>query len=314
LPPLRARPTHHSDCAPPAIALASSGEAFYHNMWQPSAEGRRALLADKDSPDIPTEPGMLQDYSADFIRLKAVAANKVRTLRDSVASKSWADDVRAAERALEAMESNRRQVQVQLRLELSGASGATQDEWNQRLQEWAREVASFRAELESVREEHGRRTLRLDDRDPAVARASFDSASLEGRSSALQSTEMMERGMLQLQQARQQALEAEEVADGVMTDLSTQRDVVNKMKANMRTIGAELSSARQSIGRMLQRAQQNRLVTLAITTAFSLLLVFWALCFFGMPLTYTMWCAVAVLIVGTIGFAVQRKMKTGAGT
>ena len=67
--------------------------------------------------------------------------------------------------------------------------------------------------------------------------------------------------MLQLQQARQQALEAEEVADGVMTNLSTQRDVVNKMKANMRTIGAELSSARQSIGRMLQRAQQNRLVT-----------------------------------------------------
>ena len=85
--------------------------------------------------------------------------------------------------------------------------------------------------------------------------------------------------MLQLQQARQQALEAEEVADGVMTNLSTQRDVVNKMKANMRTIGAELSSARQSIGRMLQPPS----------------------------------CSFSGRYVVTLGLAVQRRMKAGAG-
>jgi len=284
------------------------------DMWKAEDDGRRSLLKDDFSHSADSAPSdhgsMLQDYSTDFARLRAVAEAKVRALRESAGGSKWAEDARAAERALEAMESTRRQVQVQLRLELSGSAGGVKQEWDQRLQEWAREVASFRGELEAFREDHGRRTLRLDGRD--VVGGGLDDASRAGRKGAMRSTELLERSTQQLEEAARQALETEEVSQGVMSDLAAQRDVISSMRTNMRTIGSELSSARQSLGRMLSRAKQNQLVTSVVGSVLGVSLTFWLLCFLGLPLQYTVMLAVAFVLLCSAVAALRRRLAPAA--
>jgi len=256
---------------------------------------------------------MLNDYSADFTRLRTVASGKVTALKGSVGGPTWAEDVRAAERALEAMESNRKQVQVQLKLELAGTDGAQRKEWDQRLQEWAREVASFRGELEQARETHGRRALMLDGRSDGAATPSgvgggIGQASRANRQSAMHSSGTLERSQLKLEEAHRQALETEAISEGVMNDLSQQRDVISNVKKSMKTIGAELTSARQSIGRMLQHAAQNSLVTVVICGVLGTALMFWALCFFGLPLKYTAILAVVLTALAALGVFIRRRL------
>mmetsp|Transcript_111818 Transcript_111818/g.280101 ORF Transcript_111818/g.280101 Transcript_111818/m.280101 type:complete len:296 (+) Transcript_111818:134-1021(+) len=284
-------------------------------MWQAEEDGRRSLLREEAAGVASTpspDQGMLQDYSAEFSRLRGVAATKVAALKNAVGGSSWAEDARAAERALQAMETNRRQVQVQLRLELSGAAGSARQEWDKRLQEWAREVASFRGELEAAREQHNRQNLRLDGRE--VVAGGVDAASRSSRQSALQSTELMERGTQQLQEAVRQALETEVISNEVMDDLSSQRESISGIRGKMRTIGTELSQARQSLGRMLQRAQQNRLITLVICAVLGFALAFWALCFFGLPLKYTLMLAAATLVLCAAGIVLRSRLKARAAT
>lgn len=268
-------------------------------------EGRRSLLKD-EAGSHSSGGSMLQDYSLDFSRLRTVASTKVRVVKDAVGSATWSEDLIAAERALDAMESNRKQVQVQLRLELAGVTGSQRQEWDSRLQEWAREVASSRRDLEAAREANGRRSLQLDGRGGG---GGVGEASRANRQSAMHSTEMMERGSLKLEEAVRQALEAEEISQGVMSDLSQQRDVLGSVRNNMRTIGAELTSARQSINRMLQHAAQNSLVTVIICAVLGSALMFWLLCFLGMPLKKTALLAVVVTaIVGLVVF-IRRRLK-----
>lgn len=280
-------------------------------MWQAEEDGRKALLKDQIDPAAsrPPDQGMLQDYSADFVRLRSVAVAKVQALKQSVGSKTWADDVRAAERALEAMESNRRQMQVQLRLELSGTAGNVRQEWDQRLQEWAREVASFRGELEAAREQHGRRTLQLHGRE--LVECGADSASQANRQSAFESTGLLEQGTRKLQEAMKQVIETEAVGGEVMSDLNSQRETIQGVRGKMRTIGTELTQARQSLNRMLQRAQQHRLVTLSVCLMLGFGVMFWVCSAFGLPLRYTALLATASLLIIITGVYLKSKLQPG---
>jgi len=272
-------------------------------------EGRMSLLQHEVGPVAGAggEQSMLQDYSADFTRLRTVASSKVAALKGAAGSATWAEDVRAAERALEAMESNRKQVSVQLKLELGGSGGGQRQEWDKRLQEWAREVAGFRGELEAARETHSRRALQLDGR--AVVGGGISEASRANRQSASLSTASLERSTIKLEEAARQALETEAISEGVMGDLSQQRDVISNVKKNMRTIGAELTSARQSLNRMLQFAAQNNLITVIIGAVLGVALMFLVLCFFGFPLKYTAILAVVLSALVGLTISIRRRLK-----
>lgn len=281
-------------------------------QWAKS-DGRKALL--KDAPEGPVGPdasagGMLQDYSADFMRLRSVAVAKVQALKAAAGKaegRTWAEDLRATERALESMDSNRRQVQVQVRLELSGAAAGTRQEWDQRMQEWAREVASFRTEMESAREEHGRRTLHLNGRElnnvgpgggPGEAGAGQPgAASRSQRRTAHESTGLLEQGTRVLQESVKTMLGSEAVSEEVMTDLAQQRETISGVRGKMRTIGTELTQARQSLTRMIRRAQQNRLVTMSVCYVLGSGILFWLCCFLGLSLQYTALVALVILLL-----------------
>merc|ERR1712217_554119 len=97
--------------------------------------------------------------------------------------------------------------------------------------------------------------------------------------SAMNSTEMMEKSTRTLEEATRRAIESEGIGDGVLSDLVSQRETIQNMKNNMKTVDSELTGARQALGRMIAMAERNRLVTMVIASILGLGLAFWALCF-----------------------------------
>ncbi|CAE8623871.1 unnamed protein product [Polarella glacialis] len=276
-------------------------------MWNADEDGRTALLKE-GSPSggrAATGGGMFQEYAAEFIRLRSVASARIQAIREANAAAPGREELRAAEKAIDEMESNRRQVQVQLRLELSSSAGTAKQEWEQRLQEWSKEVKSLRDQLEGLNEATSRRALNLD-------YGGGSSTSAAERRLAMQSTEMLERSSAKLEEAKRQAFESEAIGEGVMSDLSAQRETILHVRDSMRTIGTELTQARRSLDRMIQMAQRNRVQTLAIAAVLLLGLAFWALCVLGLPLKWTLLLAVAVIFLGAGVIAVRRRLATGS--
>jgi len=276
-------------------------------MWQPQVDGkggRKALLKNDQSSAQPLG-GVLQDYSTEFLRLRGAAAAQLQAMRETPSSSNWADEAKAVERTLEEMESNRRQVQVQLRLELSGSGGSARHEWDQRLQEWGREITTLRAQLDNARNANGRRALRLSGGDMECGSAGF-TAQHEG---VMQSTEMLERSSCKLEEARRLALETEDIGQGVLGDLAAQRETILHTLESTRTIGSELNAARQTLNRLIATAQRNRLITLVIGAVLCLGLCFWSLAWLKLPLKWNLGLAFLASVMIAICIAVRFKLQ-----
>jgi len=276
-------------------------------MWQPQLDGkdgRTALLKDDQSSAEPIG-GVLQDYATDFLRQRGVAAAQLQAMRATPGSSSWADEAKTMERALQEMESNRRQVQVQLKLELSGSAGSGRQEWDQRLQEWSREITTLRAQLEEVRHANGRRGLGLSGGDVQPGSGGFTAE----HESAMQSTEMLERSSSRLEEARRLAFETEDIGQGVLSDLAAQREVLQHTLESTRTIGSELQAARQTLNRLIATAQRNRLITVVIAAVLGLGLCFWALMVLKLPLKWNLGLAALAVVMIAACITVRSKLQ-----
>ncbi|CAK8999529.1 Vesicle transport v-SNARE 12 (AtVTI12) (Vesicle soluble NSF attachment protein receptor VTI1b) (AtVTI1b) (Vesicle transport v-SNARE protein VTI1b) [Durusdinium trenchii] len=256
----------------PMMAMASLAEAV--------AAGNDAAL--RVAPEDP-------EYASEFVRLREVAISKIQAAKDSPDSP---EQVKSAVLAVVAMEQNWRQINVQLRLGLSGASGL-----DDQVKSWGQEVKHMRRDLDAIVEERNRRSLNL-------------GSSIE-RGSALQATEMMDRSSQKLKEAKRVALETEEVGQGVLADLEAQRETILHVRDNVRTIDSELTQARRSLDRMIALAQRNRMATLIIASVFSLGLAFWLACFLGLSLQKTLLCAIALVLTLVLGLTVRRRLRTG---
>ncbi|CAJ1353430.1 unnamed protein product, partial [Effrenium voratum] len=232
-------------------------------------------------------------YASEFMRLRGSALASLQSVKES----PQADRMKAAEKAVADMESNWRQIQVQIRLGLSGTPGSR--EWEDRVKQWGTEVRSLRQELDAVLEQQNRRSLNLG-----------ASAGAE-RGSAAQATEMMDRSCAKLQEAKRVALETEEVSQGVLSDLAAQRETILSVRGNVRTIDTELTQARRSLDRMIALAQRNRMATLVIAAVFALGLSFWALCVLGLSLQSTLLLAIGMVILLTAALVIRRRLQTG---
>jgi len=272
-------------------------------MWQAEEDGRLSLLKNDGVGSTPTGSA-LNEYANEFSRLRGVAAMRLKSLREG--DNPGPDAVRSVERALEEMETNRRQVRVQLRLELSNAAGGAKQEWDQRLQEWSREVAALKFQLEECTKDNCRESLQLSGTRAAAAHC-------PERQDAMRSTEMLERSSSQLNEARRMALETEDVGQGVLSDLAAQRETIQHMRSSMSTIDAELSAARQSLNRLIAAAQRNRLVTLIISAVLAVGLAFWAVCILQLPLKTTLYLAVGLVALAAAFFTVRRQLRLRRG-
>ncbi|CAE7515263.1 unnamed protein product, partial [Symbiodinium necroappetens] len=277
-------------CCPPLTALAtllpkSPTEARWLGLME---DGRTALLQPSGFG------GVMEEYASEFMRLRADAMARLQSLKESPSP----GKTKSLEKAIDDMESNWRQIQVQLRLGLSGAGSSR--EWEPRVKEWGNEVKLMRKELDSVQEEFNRRSLNL-----GSTAGGFE------RAGALQATELMDRSSAKLADAKRVALETEEVSQGVLNDLSAQRETIMSVRGNVRTIDSELTSARRSLDRMISLAQRNRMATIVIATIFALGLSFWALCALGLPLKQTLLLASLVVLCLAAGLTVRRRMRSG---
>eukprot|EP00927_Polykrikos_kofoidii_P062770 TRINITY_DN57573_c0_g1_i1.p1 TRINITY_DN57573_c0_g1~~TRINITY_DN57573_c0_g1_i1.p1 ORF type:complete len:298 (-),score=52.64 TRINITY_DN57573_c0_g1_i1:102-995(-) len=267
-------------------------------MWKENGDedGRKALL--KDGGFEAPVGGMLKECVDEFERLHARATVRMQDLQNS-SSTNFNEEARLLEGLLNEMESNRRQVQVQLRLELSGASGDAQQAWDRRLQEWSGVVMSFRKSFENLKANRARSSLQLSngsDDTSALLNAARNSAD---RQSAMSCTDRLEESSRKLEEARRLALETESIGEGVLTDLHAQRSTVQNMRDNMRIVGSELHSARRSLDNLFRKAQQNRVVVTLLLFLLGIMLAFWGFTVLGLPFKWNVVLAIALVLLGT---------------
>jgi len=258
-------------------------------MWAEGGDGYKSLLKDEEAST--PGGGMLQEYSEEFVRLRALAASKLQDLRDGGVRGSWGDEFAAAERVLCEIESNRRQVQVQLRLELSGASGAKQT-WEGRLQEWTRELSGLRGELDAIKTQHGRHSLQLG--GDAGAGGSWAE-----RTGVQTSTDLLDKSSRKLEEAREKALESENIGQGILSDLAMQRETILHIRDNVRSVDSELSSAKRALDRMHRLASQNRIITWIVFSIVTIGLFVWVLSVLDLPMKQTILLASAMVFTMT---------------
>jgi hypothetical protein len=284
-------------------------------------EGRRSLLSKEDGADDgsgscgsgsagarggPSQGaatsekggGMLQEYSTEFQKLHARLNTRLQAARDARGA-AWADEAKIAEALLEEMESNKRQVQVQLRLGLSGAvsNTASREDWDALLQEWSNTTLALRKNLENIKAERSRRSLQLptggdDAAALAIARNSM------ARQGAQHSNERLQQSTQKLEEARRQAIETESVSHGVLNDLAAQGEQIRSVSDNMKTVSAELDAARRSLNQLLLVAQQNRLITMVVVATLAVCLAFWGLEILGLPFKWNLLMALAAVFAG----------------
>lgn len=269
-------------------------------MFGPSTtennDGRRALLKDGGGGDAGAG-GMLQDFITEFAKQRTIVVTRLQTLRDPVEGISWQEEAKAAEKGLEEMDSTRRQVQVQLRLELSGATGSEKQQWDARLQEWSKEASSLRGELVSIKEEQSRRAL-LGTGQQASQRAA-----------AMQSTELLQQSSKRLEDIKMQALETEEVSLGILSDLHSQRETIVHMRSNMGIVGSELSSAARTLNRLIRGAERKKLLTAVVAFVLALGLTMWALSYWGLSLPRTLLVAACIVVLTAVGLVVRQRLR-----
>eukprot|EP00933_Yihiella_yeosuensis_P027390 TRINITY_DN21285_c0_g1_i1.p1 TRINITY_DN21285_c0_g1~~TRINITY_DN21285_c0_g1_i1.p1 ORF type:complete len:282 (-),score=53.74 TRINITY_DN21285_c0_g1_i1:118-963(-) len=272
-------------------------------MWQAEEDGRTGLLKSEASAGVITGTGgVLQEYATEFLRLRSAATSRIQVLQEASAKGETVsrEDFKAAEKAVSEMESNRRQVQASLRCELSGATGSTRQEWDQRVKDWSAEVKRLSDQLDLMQEANDRRSLGLEG-------GSSSSTGANERLAAMQSTELLDRGLSKLEEVKRQSFETESISAQVLSDLSSQRETILNTRSNMSTIGSELSSARKTLDRMFQFAQSNQRQTVIIAAVLALGLTFWLLCILGLPLKTTLLLAVAVVLLGAGVIFVRRR-------
>mmetsp|Transcript_67318 Transcript_67318/g.161404 ORF Transcript_67318/g.161404 Transcript_67318/m.161404 type:complete len:267 (-) Transcript_67318:172-972(-) len=212
------------------------------------------------------EAGMLQEYAAEYARLRAIVVDKLKALKEN----PGAGEVKEVEQLLGQIHANSGQVKVQLKLELSGAPASLRHDWEARLQEWNREAQSFRSEVEALKSDNQRRALQL-----PTAAGGFEMTS--ERQAAMQSTELLERSTAQLEKARMQALETEQISEGILSDLAMQRETIQHISTNIHVVDEQLSNARRVLDTMTRLAMRNRMITMAVTLILSLMAMIWVL-------------------------------------
>jgi len=272
----------HPATGGPLVSTASQAPGPMRT--KPTGDGHLEQALLKDEKGDGSGGALLQEYAAEYARLRTVVVDKLKVIREN----PLAADVKEVEQLLGQIHANSGQVKVQLKLELAGAPALRHD-WDSRLQEWNREVQSFRSEVEALKTEGQRRSLQL----PTAGGFEMTAE----RQSAMQSTELLERGTAQLEKAKMQALETEQISEGILSDLVMQRETIQHISSNMRVVDEQLTNARRVLDTMMRLAVRNRMITIGAVFVISVMVFIWVLMSLGLPAWKTILLAVALTLL-----------------
>jgi len=124
-----------------------------------------------------------------------------------------------------------------------------------------------RRALEAAKQAHARSALLGAD---AADGATVIGKSAQDRQRMLGVSEQLQGTSSRLEEARRQALEAEQIGIDVMSDLRQQRDTISRTRANVGEIGANTGVAKQLLESIARRAKANRLITYAVVVFLAL--------------------------------------------
>jgi vesicle transport through interaction with t-SNAREs protein 1 len=264
----------------------------------PSDGLERALLRDGDTS---AGGGMWQDLITDFAKHRTIVVSRLKALREPNCT-AWQEEVQAAERALQEMESTRQQVRVQMRLELSGAGGSQKQDWEARLQEWTKEANSLKTDLLAAKEEHSRKALL------------GTGAQAAQRASAMHSTELLQQSSQKLENVKMEALETEDISMGILSDLHSQRETILHMRANMGIVSTELSSAARTLRSLIRGAEQKKLLTYLVAFVLGLGLTCWLLSCLGLSMGKTVAVACSIVVFTLVVVVVRQRLRDRSST
>mmetsp|Transcript_56235 Transcript_56235/g.159624 ORF Transcript_56235/g.159624 Transcript_56235/m.159624 type:complete len:248 (-) Transcript_56235:948-1691(-) len=88
--------------------------------------------------------------------------------------------------------------------------------------------------------------------------------SMQDRERMLGATEQLQSSTGRLEEARRQALEAEQIGMDVMSDLRQQRETIGRSHGNVRNIGSNVGVAKHLLESMARRARNNKIMTYAV--------------------------------------------------
>mmetsp|Transcript_29430 Transcript_29430/g.51601 ORF Transcript_29430/g.51601 Transcript_29430/m.51601 type:complete len:249 (+) Transcript_29430:56-802(+) len=204
-----------------------------------------------------TESELFREYESDFRRLQESIEEQLQASSDVSAPeqnelhclKEAERHIAKAEQALKQMEMEARTLPTHQRTSLEGT-----------LTRYRTALSEQRRAVSDAKEQAMRKSLLGED--------SSNGANVIGKSSKDRERFRDVGGSLhdstdKLQQAHRVALETEQVGIDVMSDLRSQRDVINRTRGNVAEIGANYSQAKHMLEDMMRRAKANKLITMA---------------------------------------------------
>eukprot|EP00386_Alphamonas_edax_P012309 GDKI01038514.1.p1 GENE.GDKI01038514.1~~GDKI01038514.1.p1 ORF type:complete len:214 (-),score=76.08 GDKI01038514.1:285-926(-) len=188
-------------------------------------------------------------YEEDF-------AKHTQDLRGRLAKVAEAKDEKAALSACQRLLGEAEQCLKQMELEARTIPGKA-NELKPRVADHRRAFDTLARELREKKGDHEKRMLLSDD-------GRLSGGAVEQRQRLLGVEDKIKQSTKEVENAHRMALETEQVSVDIMGNLHTQRETIDRMRANMRDVGDGLNTARRTIGRMGQRMLKNRMMLYGI--------------------------------------------------
>eukprot|EP00929_Paragymnodinium_shiwhaense_P069849 TRINITY_DN3527_c0_g2_i2.p1 TRINITY_DN3527_c0_g2~~TRINITY_DN3527_c0_g2_i2.p1 ORF type:complete len:247 (-),score=66.27 TRINITY_DN3527_c0_g2_i2:87-827(-) len=201
---------------------------------------------------------LFREYERDFERLQTTIDDELEFLSNGAADSEQGGSsgsscikkvaIGRADKASKEAESALRQMEMEAKTLPTEARSAVQPTMRQ----YRAALTERKSQLEAARQNVERQSL---------LGATCYGASEQERSRALDANAKLHNASRQLELAKQQSMESEEIGMDVMSDLRQQRDAISRSRNNMGVIGNNYGRAKSLIETMQQRANVNKMLT-----------------------------------------------------
>eukprot|EP00911_Craspedida_sp_UC1_P001268 UC1_evm1s956 len=196
---------------------------------------------------------LFSSYEQEFGALLADLNRKTNLIPDLTGADKD-KEMRSAEKDIE----DAKELLEQMELELMDMGAAERGKSKAR-------VTSYKGDLAQAERDLRKAAVKMS--NSAAARDelfAYDGTSEDARSSLLTNTDRLDRTSRRLDDGHRVALETQEVAVGIMSDLHDQRETIQRSRGRLRNMDGELSTSRRVLRNIIDRARRNKAVTAII--------------------------------------------------
>eukprot|EP00051_Salpingoeca_urceolata_P027556 m.482037 g.482037 ORF g.482037 m.482037 type:complete len:217 (-) comp22413_c0_seq1:28-678(-) len=196
---------------------------------------------------------LLESYEREFASLQKDIAHKTSLVPDLTGDEKT-KEIRGAERDIDESHDLIEQMELEV-MDLPAASRAKAK----------KKIAAYKKDIEIAERELRRAAVALSGSQSARDELfGYDGSSEDAKQALLTNTDRLDRTTRRLEDGHRLALETEEIAVGIMGDLHSQRETIERSRGRLRHTDAELGTSSNILNRMIYRAKQNKVVTFLV--------------------------------------------------